>query len=217
MGLLVSFSMNIVLVEDQKLVARTLADALWSYEVNVVAIAHTALDAVRAVKAGGVDALLTDLDLGDGPNGTQLAARLRATQPNLGIVFLTGLEDPKLLPGKAFPLPRGSVYLVKHALNDVEFVAEALELSVKYATGKQTVPGGLKFPLTGHQATVLRLVSLGLSNKAIAAQLTMSVHSVESATKRLAKNLGLRSDSDTNMRVMLAQKYFQMSGRPSVR
>jgi DNA-binding NarL/FixJ family response regulator len=206
--------MDIALVEDQKLVARTLADALSSHGVNVVAVAHNAFDAVRAVKAGAVDALLTDLDLGDGPNGTQLAVRLRATHPKLGIVVLTGLEDPKLLAGNAFPLPRGSVYLVKHTLDNVEHIARAIELSVEYATGKQKIPESVKFPLTMHQATILRLVSLGLSNKAIADHLVMSVHSVESAIKRLAKTLGLRSDGDTNMRVMLAQKFFHMSGRP---
>ena len=206
--------MNIVLVEDQKLIARTLADALVSHGVNVAAVAHTALDGVRAVKNNAVDAVVTDLDLGDGPNGTQLAVRLRGTHPRLGIVFLTGLEDPKLLPSNSFPLPRGSVYLVKHALDDVGHVAGAIGLAVAYARGKQKPAAGLKFPLTNHQATMLRLVARGLSNKAIADQLVMSVQSVESAIKRLAKTLGVTQDSDTNTRVVLTQKYFQMSGWP---
>ena len=204
--------MNIVLVEDQKLIARTLVDALVSNGVNVVAVAHTALDGVRAVKNNTVDAVVTDLDLGDGPNGTQLAVRLRGTHPRLGVVFLTGLEDPKLLTNNAFPLPRGSVYLVKHALEGVGHVAGAIELSVAYATGKQKPSADHKFPLTSHQASMLRLVALGLSNQAIADQLVMSVQSVESAIKRLAKTLGVTQDSETNTRVVLAQKYFQMSG-----
>ena len=208
------FWVKVALVEDHKLIARTLADALPSYGVSVGAVVHTALDAVRAVKNDSYDAVVTYIDLGHGPNGTQLAPRLRHTHPRLGIVFLPGLEDPRLLPETTFPLPRGSVYLVKQALHDVGYVARAFDLSVDYATGRKKVSPAESFMLTESQITMLQMVARGLSNRAIARELVMSVQSAKSAVKRLAKKLEVTSNDVTNMRVMLAHKYFQISGKP---
>ena len=210
----VIFWVKVVLVEDHKLIARTLADTLPSYGVSVGAVVHTALDAVRAVKNDSYDAVVTDIDLGHGPNGTQLASRLRHAHPRLGIVFLTGLEDPRVLPETTFPLPRGSVYLVKQALDDVRYVARAIELSVDYATGRKKVSSAESFMLTESQITMLRMVARGLTNRAVARELVMSVQSAESIVKRLAKRLEVTSNDETNMRVMLPHKYFQISGQP---
>lgn len=53
--------------------------------------AGSAEEALRLVH-DGLDAavLVTDVDLGSGPNGLQLADDLRAIHPGIGIVFITG-------------------------------------------------------------------------------------------------------------------------------
>ena len=104
--------------------------------------------------------------------------------------------------------------MVKQALHDVGYVARAFDLSVDYATGRKKVSPAESFMLTESQITMLQMVARGLSNRAIARELVMSVQSAKSAVKRLAKKLEVTSNDVTNMRVMLAHKYFQISGKP---
>ncbi len=53
--------------------------------------AANAGEALRLIKGGLVAAVLvTDVDLGAGPSGVELADDLRALQPEIGIVFITG-------------------------------------------------------------------------------------------------------------------------------
>jgi CheY-like chemotaxis protein len=56
-----------------------------------VTAAHTAEEAMSVIDARGyLKMLLTDVDLGKGPNGFDVARHARACYPNLPVVFVSG-------------------------------------------------------------------------------------------------------------------------------
>ena len=80
----------LLLVEDDILVRTTVALMLEDDGFRVVE-ASTAAEAQRLMH-GGLNAvvMVTDVDLGAGPSGMELADQLRAQQPDLAIIFITG-------------------------------------------------------------------------------------------------------------------------------
>ncbi len=80
----------LLLVEDDPLVRETVAAMLEDegYEVVEACDAAAALALVR----DGLDVplIVTDVDLGAGPNGAELADMLRRLRPELRIIFITG-------------------------------------------------------------------------------------------------------------------------------
>lgn len=80
----------LLLVEDDPLVRDTVAMMLEEegYEVIEAADAPAALQMVR----NGLNAplIVTDVDLGPGPSGADLADELRRLRPELSIIFITG-------------------------------------------------------------------------------------------------------------------------------
>lgn len=75
-------------------------------------------------------------------------------------------------------------------------------------------PPGLAL-LSAHQQRILRSIASGASNKKIAADLGVSVKSVENATASALRALGIDgTDDDVNVRVMAAVTYLRLSARP---
>jgi DNA-binding NarL/FixJ family response regulator len=61
---------NVLLVEDNALLRSSLGIALGHHGVRLVASCADASEAIEHLSSGALDALIADLDLGDGPNGT---------------------------------------------------------------------------------------------------------------------------------------------------
>ncbi len=80
----------LLLVEDDPLVRETVAAMLEDegFEVVEASDAEAALALVR----DGLDAplIVTDVDLGAGPSGAELADMLRRMRPDMRIIFITG-------------------------------------------------------------------------------------------------------------------------------
>lgn len=83
-------SICLLLVEDDPLVRDTVAMMLEEegYDVVEAADARGALQMVR----NGLEAplIVTDVDLGPGPSGADLADELHRLRPDLSIIFITG-------------------------------------------------------------------------------------------------------------------------------
>jgi CheY-like chemotaxis protein len=89
---------TILLVEDENFVREAAREVLRNAGYSVVAI-KTAAEAARVFEevGGGVDLLLTDVVL-PGEAGPELAARLRQSDPNLNVLYVTGYaEQMKIL------------------------------------------------------------------------------------------------------------------------
>lgn len=188
----------------------TLATSLRSLGHEVIIQASSVSEFLEEARRQALDAAVLDLNLGKGPTGIDASTVLRRENPEVGIVFLTSFEDPRLLGDREFELPNGAVYLVKREVNSISALVDAISDAV---TGAKTAPprsaiGGL----TNTQLEILRLVALGASNSEIAKKRFITERSVETAISRIAKSLGIAKLPDTNQRVTMAKAFFRASG-----
>ena len=205
--------LRVVVVDDHKLTANSIGDALERHGMFAVARAHSAADAIDACSTHSPDALVIDLDLGPGPTGIDVALEVRKKLRQVGVVLLTGYEDPRLLDPRLPALPPACVYMVKHKLDDTTDVVEAVHMARALIAGPgPKTPIKPRVSLTDSQVEILRLVASGLSNQAVAARLSLTVSAVEKAINRLARKLDVDSEADTNIRVGLTHRYLDMVG-----
>lgn len=200
-----AWSRRVLLVEDQKILRLLVAQALREagFEVSDHADAARALAAAEDFDA---DVLVTDIDLGSRPDGTQLAAILRANQPDLVVVFLTNY--PRAAAQRGDPLP-DATYLGKDALGSADELVAAIDAAVR--TGHTDTPEPDEgSPLTGlsrGQLEVLALMAEGHSNDEIARRTGRTTRAVERLVARTFERLGLANQPSTNPRVLAVQLY----------
>lgn len=210
---------RVLVVEDNAFTRTTLCGALRDAGVDVVGDTGSAAEAIRLARTLAPAAALLDLDLGEGPNGADVAVELRLLAPAIGIVILTSYEDPRLTGRNLEHLPSNIVYLVKGNLDDARTLSTAIADAIGLATsepsaGRSAVPAptGDVARLTDTQIEVVRLVAEGLSNAEIARQRYISETSVERIIMRAARELDIPTESSSNRRVLLTRAYLRMSG-----
>jgi DNA-binding NtrC family response regulator len=94
---------TILLVEDEPTIAFVLEDAFAGVGFNVIA-ASTGFDAIEALenKAPQLSALVTDIGLGNGPDGWHIGWRARELRPSLPVLYMSG-DCAADWPAKAVP------------------------------------------------------------------------------------------------------------------
>ncbi len=97
---------KILVVEDQPLLLLDLIDQLADLGLEALP-AGSARTAARLI-ATDVDGLVTDIELGDGPDGLCLARLAAEARPGLPIVVVSGGVRPTVAQ-----LPRGAVFIAK--------------------------------------------------------------------------------------------------------
>ena len=204
-------TLRVVVADDHSLTLQGVSDSLLSHGMSVVGRGKTAAEAVELVKKHRPDALVTDLDFGPGPTGLDISESLRASFPRLGIVVLSAYGDPRLHSESLVSAPAGVVYLIKQQVASTAQLAEAIRVSIDKAAKAEA--GELPaINLTSGQIAVLRLVAKGLSNHAIAQELSVTEDSVSKTINRMLKRLGIAQDSGVNSRAALLHSYFDMIG-----
>ena len=86
---------RILVVEDSIILNQELCEFLreTGHEVKAVYCGEAAFEAVNRYKH--LVALLTDIDLGPGPDGVDVARYARAFSPHLPVVFISAALDPR--------------------------------------------------------------------------------------------------------------------------
>ena len=210
---------GVLVVEDDAFTRSALCAALRQHDVHVLGEASSVAEAIKSTIELQPSAVLIDIDLGKGPTGIDLSHALCEAIPNIGIIFLTTYDDPRLLRSNLPPIPEGSEYLVKRNVSNIQLVTDAIDAAIasgeKIARGQSTisstVPPEFK-QFTDIQIETLRLVSEGLTNAEIAEARFISEKSVEQTISRIAKILNLSSDAPRNQRVHLARIFFRLTG-----
>lgn len=187
----------------------TLAATLEFLGFQVVDSVSDAAAAMNVVRSRHIDVLLTDLDLGPGPSGVDIAFGVRALYERTGIVILTSFSDPRLLSSSIKSAPDFSTYVVKQSLSNIEILKEAILGSLTFS---ETSISGPIVDLTNSQIETLRLLSYGLSNAEIARVRVVTEKSVEQTISRTAKRLNIESSTALNQRVALSRAFFQLTG-----
>jgi len=202
----VSGPIRVALCDDHAVVRSGLRRILAEEaDLEVVGEAGTAEEAVALAKAERPDVFVMDLGLPDA-NGIEATRQVTAISPKTAILVLTVHDDVAYLR-KAFDAgARG--YLVKDAA-DVELVLAVRQVAAgeEYvhprlgaallgsgATGPRAAgPGG---ELSERELAVLRLVALGYTNAEIAAELYVSVRTVETHRAHVQQKLGIKARAE---------------------
>jgi len=99
---------KVLLVEDEPMLSELLTEALTDkgFAVHAAPDADGALEHLRS--GADVDIMFTDIDLGEGMDGAQLACAARELRPSLPVIYASGrrsMGDFRTVPGSTF-LPK---------------------------------------------------------------------------------------------------------------
>jgi DNA-binding NarL/FixJ family response regulator len=198
-------TVRIVVADDHSLFRDGLVSLLEAAGHQVVGQAGDGEAAVRAVARLKPELVLLDISMPE-VDGLEALRRIRATQPEVPVVMLTVSDDDASL----FEALRGGAqgYLLK-SLNAAEFLAMIdglgrgeVALSRK-ATGR-VVEGlarrdqatGPQTHLTERELELLTHVARGLSNKAVAAEMSISENTVKYYMKNILQKLGAQNRTE---------------------
>jgi DNA-binding NarL/FixJ family response regulator len=207
---------KLLIVENDSFAGTFIKSNLSLQNFTTVELAETASQAMHIFRDLKPDVALLDIELGFGPNGIDVARAMRKLNLAIGIVFLTSIQDPRLMDLKGLELPTGSFYVPKNSIKCPQEIAETLLESIDLArSGKQCeVRNSVDAPdLTSSQFELIRHIANGLSNKEIANRKVVTVKSIENAIARLAKRMKIENLSENSQRVLIAKKYFEMMGK----
>lgn len=199
---------HVLLVEDEPLLRDLIAKSIEA-QGFLVTTAANATDAKRAVKSVDPDAMVVDIELGPGPNGLDLAEVISKQRPDIGIVFLTNLPDPRF-GGNGKAVTRNQAYIRKGAIESTGELVDALEAVLRDRVTKEyrhdLASNRPLSNLSQRQIATLKLVSEGMTNQQIADLRGTSTRAVESMLSRIFEALGIDPKS-SNPRVEAASKY----------
>lgn len=193
--------MNIVIIDDDKLVAVSLKTILESTgSVNVLAMGSCGEEAIELYSLLKPDVLLMDIRM-NGMSGIEAGEKILAGYPDARILYLTTFSDDEYIIKAVLMGAKG--YILKQ---DFESICPALETVMN----GQTVFGSdvaSKLPelLTNHSSfdfdrygivekeqEIIEQVAKGLSNKEIAALLYLSEGTVRNYISTILEKLSLR-------------------------
>lgn len=208
-------SRTIVVVENESLLRDLIARSLEGAGFSVSTAANAA-DAKRACKAADPDACVVDIELGSGPNGFDFADYLGREAPDVGVVFLTNLPDPRFADRDLKTVKQNQAYLRKSQLVDSKELVEAVnavlkEVKVEDYRHDQSEDRPLA-SLSRRQITVLKLVADGYSNSQIAEARGTTVRAVEGMVSRIFQMLGIEAKGEGNARVEATKLYLTAAG-----
>ncbi len=206
--------MKLLIVEDDSMMLQALASGFVANGISNIEIANSASLAMQKFRSFKPDVSLIDIELRQGPTGVDVSHAMRKLNPNVGIVFLTSLADPRLVDSRLPELPEGSIYLRKNSVKDLSEVIDAMKIAIS---------GDLKaikssaeddfLDLSKAQFEIIRLIAEGHSNLEISKMRVTTVKSTENAISRLAKKLGITNSTTASQRVLLARKYTELTGK----
>jgi DNA-binding NarL/FixJ family response regulator len=210
------YSRHVVVVENEPLMRDLIGKTLESSGFKVTTAANAA-DAKRVHLAVDPDAMVIDIELGPGPDGFDLASAITTASPEISIVFLTNIPDPRVVGKDVKNIPKNAAYLRKSNLVDTNELIDALNSVLKNEdASKFRHDLDSQRPLaqlSRKQLEVLKQISDGLSNQQIADSRQTSVRAVEGMVSRIFEALNIDVQDQGNSRVDAVKKYF-LATRP---
>jgi DNA-binding NarL/FixJ family response regulator len=208
--------LKVVVAEDSYLVREVLTQILRDDpELELAAVAEDATGLESAIEDERPDVVLTDIFMppSQGAEGIHVAARLRESHPEMGVVILSQYAEPAYALALLESGSAGRAYLLKERVgNRAELVgaihAVAAGGSVidpkivdELIVARTRASDSLVSALTTREREVLAEVATGKSNNAIADSLYLTKRAVEKHINAIFMKLNLRDSEDVSRRV----------------
>ena len=204
---------SLIIVDDDSYSRTLLATALKGVGFDIVLSTGSASESFEPFSSRQVDLALIDLDLGRGPNGKDVAYKMRELQPNIGLVLITSFTDHRAAGDPWRVLPIGMRHITKTKLEDINQLVKILLLAKSKPLSKIKNQKSEESPLTDNQIELLRLINMGFSNQEIARQLHISVSGVEKTISRINHILNFDQDNSLNPRIALVRYFSKLTGK----
>jgi DNA-binding NarL/FixJ family response regulator len=217
---------RLVLAEDNYLVREGVRHLLeMQPDLEVAAVCDDLESLLAAVDAKRPDVVVTDVRMppGGADEGIKAAARLRGTDPDIGVVVLSQYANPSYVLALLEGGSARRAYLLKERVNDLEQLVGAIRtvadggsvidpkvVETLVAEDARGVESPLK-QLTRREHDVLREMAEGKNNAAIAEALFLTERSVEKVIHSIFLKLGLRWEATVHKRVKAVILYLAES------
>jgi DNA-binding NarL/FixJ family response regulator len=208
--------LRVVVAEDSFLIRELLTQILdASPEVELVEACSNGKEVLAAVARSHPDVVVLDIRMppsGDN-EGIRVAARLRETDPDIGVVVLSQYAEPAYALALLEHGTSRHAYLLKERVRSRQDLIEAIEA---VATGGSVIDPSVVdvlieararardsrlSQLTHREREVLAEIATGKSNGAIAEKLVLTKRAVEKHVNSIFSKLDLPETEDTSRRV----------------
>lgn len=188
---------RVMIVDDHALVAEGIEAILETYDdIEVVATLSNGRDAVDQIARLRPDVVLLDLNM---PGITGLAATemILERRPETLIVILSMHDSPVYIStamshgAKGYILKDVPTDEIKTAIDEVMAGGTYMCTGAKSSFSPRISDG--REPLTSREQTVLLQLAQGKSNRELAEELDISIHTVETHRKNIKRKLGISS------------------------
>jgi DNA-binding NarL/FixJ family response regulator len=203
-------SIRVLLVEDEDFTRTMVSEMLSASGINVLPVASVA-EALKLMEDFEPHVVLTDLDLGHGPDGADLLTKVAEDRPWTGMVIMTAHASPELAINDVSRIPEQAGYIVKSELNSIHSLVSIIQESIIMPGNfnGSDYAGDRKVTITSSQAEILRMIADGLSNTAIAEARGITLRAAEALIQRTFAALGVNGDSSINARVAAVRMWQQ--------
>ena len=203
-------SIKVLLVEDEEFTRILIRDALTNIGMTVLAVASVN-QALAEIEEFDPNVVVTDLDLGPGPDGADLLHKVEEERPWTGMVVLTAHASPELAVHGGRTIPEGATYLVKSQISSASSLKSAIEESIASPGFSQKAVKNSEdqYIVSSMQGEILRMIADGLSNAAIAREKNVTLRAAEALVQRTFTALGVKGNPDVNSRVVAVRLWQQ--------
>jgi DNA-binding NarL/FixJ family response regulator len=201
---------RVLLVEDEDFTRAMVGEMLTTSGITVSSV-NSVSEALAIIDDFDPHVVLTDLDLGNGPDGADLLSKVFKDRPWTGMVVMTAHASPELAITDASRIPDPTVYIVKSEIKSISNLVLAIEESIE-KTGKfqnSFIANPEKITITASQAEILRMIADGLSNASIAKERDITLRAAEALIQRTFLALGVNGDPSVNPRVVAVRMWHQ--------
>jgi len=215
-------TLRVVVADDSYLVREALEQVLAGVpELEVLAVCENTYELRDAIERDPPDVVLTDIRMPPGRDreGIRVAAELRESHPEIGVVILSQYADPPFALELFESGSEGRAYLLKERLGNRSELMEAIRaVAERRSVVDPKIIDGLIAErarssaspldeLTAREREVLAEVATGKSNAAIASSLFLTKRAVEKHINAIFMKLNLRETEDTSRRVKATLMY----------
>jgi DNA-binding NarL/FixJ family response regulator len=212
---------RVVIADDSVLVREGIAAILTRAGIEVLAQVDSPDELLREVDAHVPDVAVVDVRMPptQTDEGLRAAHDIRARHPQIGIVILSQHVEVGIATRLLAETPEGLGYLLKDRVSDVNGFVGALErvaeggsaLDPEVVTGllSRAEANGPLQSLTEREREVLERLAEGLSNQAIAAEMDITLRSVEKYVSSVFTKLGLPATGHEHRRVLAVLRFLR--------